>query len=156
MGSGKSAVGRRAAKAAGMEFIDLDDILASQESISNTFEKHGEGYFRQREKESLASLLTTFKEGIIATGGGTPLDTDNRALLKSKCTVVWLKSSLDIILGRIKKESRPLLSGKSYAEIAELFEKREAIYRETADIIIEKDEKSLEETVECVRKILCP
>ena len=74
MGSGKSAVGKQLASKLQILFKDLDNEIEILEgnSISQIFSDKGEIYFRKKEREILTDILTTEKNLVLATGGGTP------------------------------------------------------------------------------------
>src|SRR5919106_2840718 len=59
MGAGKTAVGRRLAKALGWPFQDADAAIeaAAGTSISNIFVEIGEPAFREKERQVIARLL---------------------------------------------------------------------------------------------------
>ena len=57
MGCGKSSIGRLVASLSDIQFIDLDDVIASRtgRSIPDIFRSAGEAGFRAIERETLAS-----------------------------------------------------------------------------------------------------
>ena len=59
MGSGKSTVGKKAAKALEYDFLDTDALVEEEEgmSISKLFEEKGEPYFREKETETIQRLI---------------------------------------------------------------------------------------------------
>ena len=85
MGSGKTRVGRQAAKLLGREFVDLDRLIEqrSGRSIADIFKRQGEAAFRSLEHESLRLALEAPQPSVIATGGGVVLQAANRELLGS-------------------------------------------------------------------------
>ena len=74
MGCGKSSLGRRLAKRAGMRFVDMDSEIEQREgaSISDIFRFEGEDYFRRKERELIESLAGEGDDMVISTGGGAP------------------------------------------------------------------------------------
>jgi len=116
MGSGKSAVGKQLASKLQILFKDLDNEIEILEgnSISQIFSDKGEIYFRKKEREILTDILTTEKNLVLATGGGTPCYSDVMNLLISDKDIItiYLASSLDILTDRIfsEKFNRPLIS----------------------------------------------
>ncbi|MDP3031668.1 MAG: shikimate kinase [Rhodocyclaceae bacterium] len=140
MGAGKTTVGKRLAKAIGWQFVDLDQYIenATGVSVTTIFEIEGEAGFRQREAQALKQLATAGKM-VIATGGGVVLDPINRARLGASGIVVYLRASPELLYERTRHDkSRPLLQvADPLARIAGLVEKRDPLYREVADTIIE-------------------
>ena len=78
MGSGKTTLGKAFAKAAGLEFIDLDWYIEERlhKTISKIFAEQGESGFREIERKLLHEA-GDFEDGLIACGGGTPCFFDN-------------------------------------------------------------------------------
>jgi len=142
MGAGKTTVGRRLAELRGLQFADSDHEVEQRTGvdISYIFEKEGEAGFRRREKQVIAEL--TAGEGLVlATGGGAVLDADNRQHLSGRGFVVYLRASIDHQMRRTgRTESRPLLqSGDPRETLQRLFEVRDPLYREVADLVLDAD-----------------
>lgn len=132
-GSGKSTYGKLIAKELNKEFYDTDKVF--EETFGSTpkqviLEK-GEPAFRDMESEIVATLSS--KLGVvIATGGGAVLRENNRKLLKANGTVLFIDRDISLL----PTDGRPL--SKEYG-VQKLYEEREPIYRETADITIKTD-----------------
>lgn len=135
-GSGKSTTGKRLAKALGMEFADLDEIIAetSGMSIPEIFATAGEVAFRKRETEALRKC-TKLDHTVIATGGGTPCFNDNMTLMNRNGITVYIRLSPGGLFRRLKHATaeRPLLKDKTEAELKDYIEKtlseREKFYK---------------------------
>ena len=146
MSSGKSYLGRKLSCLVGLPFVDLDEYISDQQSlaIADLFSFHGEGYFRELEKNALGQLLR-LQSAIISTGGGTPCFHDNMDLMRESGVVVYLKKSPEILLGRLSQEAgnRPLVAGKSIGQLAEYIqatlEWREPFYSR-AHVVYEGDD----------------
>lgn len=140
MGSGKTTVGRALARKLNKLFIDSDHEIEARTgaSIPLIFEIEGEPSFRQREAEVIRDL-TARQNIVLATGGGAILNPDNRALLKSCGTVIYLRASVHHILQRTGRDkNRPLLqTADPRRRLEELSRQRDPLYREIADIIID-------------------
>ena len=133
MGAGKSSIGRRLASRLGIPFIDADTeiVSAAGMTIPEIFEKHGEPYFRAGEARVIARLLDNGPQ-VLATGGGSVMDPQTRALIGQKGISIWLKADIDVLLKRTKRRNdRPLVE-----KIKDLLPAREPIYAQ-ADIIIQ-------------------
>ena len=133
MGAGKSSIGRRLAGRLGIPFIDADMEIESAAgmTIPEIFEKHGEPYFRAGEARVIARLLDNGPQ-VLATGGGSVMDPQTRALIGQKGISIWLKADIDVLLKRTKRRNdRPLVE-----KIKDLLPVREPIYAQ-ADIIIQ-------------------
>lgn len=133
MGAGKSSIGRRLASRLGIPFIDADAEIESAAgmTIPEIFEKHGEPYFRAGEARVIARLLDNGPQ-VLATGGGSVMDPQTRALIGQKGISIWLKADIDVLLKRTKRRNdRPLVE-----KIKDLLPVREPIYAQ-ADIIVQ-------------------
>ncbi|RMD69607.1 MAG: shikimate kinase AroK [Gammaproteobacteria bacterium] len=140
MGAGKTTVGRRLAKALGRPFFDSDRVIEERTGVSIPliFELEGEEGFRRREKAVIDEL--TQKRGIVlATGGGAVLDEDNRRRLAERGKVIYLYAPVPVLLRRTERDrNRPLLqTSDRRARLKALFEMRDPLYREIADVIVE-------------------
>ena len=93
--SGKSTLARRLAAALGAECVDLDERIAAAagRDIPAIFAAEGEAGFRRRERESLAALLASeHPPRVVALGGGSLLDPDNRRLCETNGAVFCLET----------------------------------------------------------------
>ena len=137
MGAGKSSIGRRLASRLGIPFIDADTEIESAAgmTIPEIFEKHGEPYFRAGEARVIARLLDNGPQ-VLATGGGSVMDPQTRALIVQKGISIWLKADIDVLLKRTKRRNdRPLVE-----KIKDLLPVREPIYAQANIIIHSRDE----------------
>jgi len=147
MGSGKTSVGRRLACVLKRDFFDSDFEIVARTgvSIDHIFDVEGEEGFRNRETSMLADLCE-ISNIVIATGGGIIIKPENRELLKHNSFVVYLSSSVELLVDRTaRSKSRPLLERSTNREqtIKDILEARESFYQEVADIVIDTSGKKL-------------
>jgi len=131
MGAGKSVCGRLLARRLGRCLVEIDDMIVAREgrSIPEIFREAGEERFRQLEAEALEALKLKSGE-IIATGGGLPCREGRMELLRELGTVVWLDGDVRELHARASHiGNRPMLDGRSIAEIEELYRGRQPYYR---------------------------
>ena len=144
MGAGKSTIGRLLAKELKFPFKDSDREIEVRTGadIPWIFDVEGEEGFRQREEAMIAELVE--ERGIVlATGGGVVMRPANRAALTANGLVVYLCTSVEQQLQRTAKDrQRPLLqTADPEAVLRDLMARRDPLYREIADLIIETDQR---------------
>jgi shikimate kinase len=144
MGAGKSTIGRLLAKELKYPFKDSDREIEARTGadIPWIFDVEGEEGFRQREEAMIAELV--METGIVlATGGGVVMREANRRALATNGLVVYLRTSVDQQLQRTSKDrQRPLLLNADPERVLrDLMAKRDPLYREIADIIIDTDQR---------------
>lgn len=157
MGAGKTAVGRQLARELELTFKDSDAEIERRTGVDIPFifEKEGEAGFRSREKEVIASL--TAERGIVlATGGGSILDPDNRERLKSNGIVIYLHASIADQLKRTARvQDRPLLmEADPQAVLERLMAVRGPLYEEIADIRIDTSGRHVGSVAAALRRLL--
>lgn len=156
MGSGKSSVGIRLARALEMPFFDSDDEIekAAGMPAGELFSLHGEESFREGEQRIIARLLNG-PPHVLATGGGAVTNAQTRQLIKDRTISIWLKADFDVLLERAtKRPTRPLLDvSDPAAVITRLMGEREEFYGQ-ADIHIENQSGPHQNTVDHILKQL--
>lgn len=155
-GCGKTYWAERLAETCRLEYIDTDEMITlfEQRSVNEIFDAEGEGYFRQKEKELLDSIIEENDESVlIACGGGLPVYYDNLLRMKENGCVVYLKSGVDKLCERIAIDrNRPLLNDQDdmRTTLTELLNKREPYYLQ-ADQIVNVDTASIEDFKKIIR-----
>ncbi|HKP92425.1 MAG TPA: shikimate kinase [Chthoniobacterales bacterium] len=140
MGAGKSSIGRALARMTGLPRFDTDELIARRFALTipEIFEKHGEKKFREAETETLHDLAGK-ETGIIVTGGGIILSSENRQLVRGLGKVVHLAADEETLFERISRRStRPLLQTENPRRTAaNLLRVRLPLYREVADLEVD-------------------
>ncbi len=151
MGSGKTTVGRAVADQAGMDFVDLDEMVEDRAGmgIPDIFAQSGEGRFRELETEALRELVAAHHT-VLATGGGIVTRAENRRLLRELGKVFWLDAPAETLLSRIgDDENRPMLrGGDPLKRIEALLAERREFYGEASDIHLDTSELQPDEIAE--------
>ena len=135
MGSGKTTIGRKLARALGCEFVDADQYLEQREnrSISSIFDEVGEAGFRDIETDC-ARELSEKTDCVIALGGGAVLRPENVELYKKNGILVHLNTPFYRIVQNLSRDTtRPLLKGDKEKQTRKLYQQRKEIYHSVAD-----------------------
>ncbi len=133
MGAGKSRA-LRAARAAGLEVFDADELLEAElgTSIAEFFAAEGEAEFRRREEAAVAELLDRAGGAAVALGGGSVLSERVRAAL-DRHTVVWLEVDAETSWARVEGR-RPLAADRERFDA--LLAERTPLYEARADAVV--------------------
>lgn len=145
-GSGKSTIGRQLARRLGVRFFDSDHVIEYRAgcSVRELFERDGESAFREMEQQVIDEL-TREASGVISTGGGAVLSSINRDHLHGRTRVIYLHSAPEEVYRRLRHDhSRPLLQvADPLAKLRDLYQARDALYRETAHFVVETGRPSV-------------
>jgi shikimate kinase len=118
MAAGKSTVARALAARLRWQAEDVDALIEARErrTIADIFQQHGEPYFRALERDIL-KLLLPLRHVVVATGGGTFMDPENRAAINLDGVSVWLDVPLEELVARIPADGRrPLAADRAALE----------------------------------------
>jgi shikimate kinase len=128
MGAGKTSVARALARRLDWTMIDVDELIEKREhqAVAAVFAKKGEAHFRAVERAVLLEQEGS-RHAIVATGGGTFVDPQNRVLINHDGVSVWLDVPLDRLIARVPADGRrPLASDR--AEFERLYLARRGAY----------------------------
>ena len=128
MGAGKTTVANAVGRRIGWRPEDIDSRIEALEhrTVTAIFAEAGEAYFRRVERHVLHELLPE-RNVVIATGGGTFVDPENRALMLSDGAVAWLDVPLSTVLERIPADGRrPLAADR--LQMDDLYQRRRGAY----------------------------
>lgn len=130
MAAGKTTVARALGAHLGWRVEDVDDLIEARErmTVADIFARYGEAYFRAVERD-IVRLLLPLRETVVATGGGTFADAENRAAMNLDGVSIWLDVPLGVILARLPADGRrPLAADLSQFEW--LYTSRLAAYQQ--------------------------
>lgn len=130
MAAGKSSLAVALARRLDWPVQDIDELIERREhrTIASIFAREGEPYFRQVERLVLHELVP-LRHVIVATGGGTFVDPDNRALINADGMSVWLDAPLQELLNRLPADGRrPLAADRDQME--RLYDARRTAYEQ--------------------------
>lgn len=158
MGVGKTTVGRLLAARLGRPYVDSDEEVeaATGRTVRELFEEGGEQAFRPLESQALASAFRDGRPLVVGVAGGAVLDPGNRALIRRKGTVVWLRATPETLARRIARPSgttdgttdasghrtdhRPLLEHDPEGVLRRLATERRGLYEAVADAVVDVDD----------------
>jgi shikimate kinase len=118
MAAGKSTVARALAARLHWQAEDVDALIEARErrTIADIFQQQGEPYFRALERDIL-KLLLPLRHVVVATGGGTFMDPENRAAINMDGISVWIDVPLEELIARIPADGRrPLAADRAALE----------------------------------------
>lgn len=157
MGAGKSSVGKYLAQQLDMDFYDTDEEIENRTGVEIgwIFDIEGEGGFRKRET-TVIKELANLPNIVLATGGGSILEAENRDILTNHGTVIYLEVTLDYQQHRTINDSRrPLLRVKNRKETLEkLYHERAPLYELISDYKVHTDNRSIREVSDEIIKWL--
>jgi len=147
MAAGKTTLAQALSRRLGWRADDVDLLIEARErrTVAEIFAREGEPYFRSIERQVIWSLLP-LRHAIVATGGGTFVDPENRAAINADGVSVWIDVPFDVLLERIPADGRrPLANDR--VQMALLYENRRLAYQE-AQLRLDATRARSEELVE--------
>ena len=130
MAAGKSTLARALARRLDWRVEDVDEHIEAREgrTIASIFAREGEPYFRAVERAVLVDLLP-LRHRVVATGGGTFVDAENRAAINRDGLSVWLDVPLHELVDRLPADGRrPLAADR--LQLERLYAARRAAYQQ--------------------------
>jgi shikimate kinase len=147
MGAGKSSVAKALARRLGWNAVDIDEQIERREhqTVASLFANRGEAYFRSVERSILMEQVGS-RHTVVATGGGTFVDPQNRNVINGDGVSVWLDVPLERLIDRVPADGRrPLATDR--AEFERLYSLRRVAY-EQAHLRIDGSRGSVDAVVE--------
>ncbi|GKX30229.1 shikimate kinase [Vallitalea longa] len=150
-GAGKSTIGVVLAKTLGFTFIDSDLVIQERENtlLQEIIDDIGMEKFLDVEKDAILSIEA--KHSIIATGGSVVFREEAMKHLKERGIVVYLMVSYEEIERRVNNiTTRGIAMAKGHT-LRDVYDQRIKLYEKYADVVIDCDNKSLEDIVRDIK-----
>jgi shikimate kinase len=160
---GKSATALEVARRLKRKFIDIDREIENRYKRMHSRAVHyreiirqeGMPFFFDMEHAVLSDLKKT-DTCVIAPGGGAPMRAQNRDLLKSLGSIVYLRTDPVVLFKRMQKKGLPLFlrEDPSIENLERLWNERHAVYTQLADHTIDNTHYTITTTADCVMAAL--
>lgn len=153
-GVGKSTIGIVLAKVLAKDFMDTDLEIQKNKacSLQEIIDSYGNEYFREVENKVLSEIHV--ENTVIATGGSAVFGEDAMKNLQKNAVVVYLKLSATALKERLSNLATRGISMKKGQTIESLCEERRPYYEKYAQITIDCEGNTLEESVEVIKNKL--
>ena len=152
-GVGKSTIGVILAKVLGYQFIDSDLVIQEREKrlLHEIITAEGVQGFIEIENQINSSLKV--HRAVIATGGSAVYGKEAMENFKTIGKIIYLRLSYEQIKDRLSdmKGDVALRDGQT---LKDLYEERTVLYKKYADIIIEEENLTVEETISTITEAL--
>lgn len=151
-GSGKSTCGVLVAKALLKNFFDTDLLFQGLEEkrLQDIIDDDGIEYFLSAEERAILSL--DINATVVATGGSVVYSDKSMEHLKKSGKVIYLHLSYDTMVDRIKNITTRGVVVKEGDSLEDMYNERLPMYQKWADVVINCDNNTVEQTVEKIVK----
>ena len=153
-GSGKSTLGVLLAKTLGFGFVDTDLVIQQREGdlLQNILDKVGTEAFLDLEADAICSV--DCDKTVIAPGGSVICRERGIEHLRSLGPVVYLRIPCDVLEKRIHNMGSRGIAFRPGGTLKDIYDYRTPLYEKYADIVVDGDKGSLEETLAAVLQAL--
>lgn len=152
--SGKSTVGVILAKVIKYKFMDTDLVMQNMtgKTLIEIIGEKGMQGFLDFENETVSNVDVS--DTVIATGGSVVYGEKAMQHLKKNGIAVYLKHRYEVINSRLTNISTRGVAMRDGETLLELFKERIPLYEKYADITIEADGLTTEQTVEKIAEMI--
>jgi shikimate kinase len=138
-GSGKSTVGIQIAKTLGLEFIDTDIMIQTQEGRQLQDIQDNDGHVALRAIEEQILLSLDSSNALISTGGSAIYSDKAMQHLQSLGVIVFLDVSVDELERRISQQGPRGIASSEGQTFTDIYEERVPLYNRYADITYQNE-----------------
>ena len=153
-GAGKSTAGVLLAKALRRPFLDTDLLIQTREDryLQEIINRDGIETFLDIEARAICSL--DVEHFVIATGGSVVYRPRAMAHLQANGLVLYLAYGYDTIAQRLTNITTRGVVRHPAQSLRDLYQERQPLYAHYADVTIDAEGLTLEETVACLAEML--
>lgn len=157
-GAGKSTLGQMLARRCKAPLLELNRHIEQHSgmTIHDVMAIYGQEGYRRMERQSLEALALENDRMILAVSGGIVTDEHTFALLRHRCHTIWLKTTPEEHMTRVRAQGdfRPMAGHPSaIGELREILAAREPLYAQ-ADVVLDTTGKPLEESLRHLQRIV--
>lgn len=146
-GAGKSTLGVLLAKSLNYDFLDTDLTIQkkSGKKLYEMINESGIDYFISYENDVLKEVNAS--NTVIATGGSAVFGKEAMEHLSQIGTIVYIRLSCEEIIRRVNNIKTRGIAMKRGKTMRDVYEERAPLYEKYADIIVDAENTSIEESV---------
>ncbi len=146
-GVGKSTVGVLLAKALGLDFVDTDLVIQrlAGRTLQSIIDSEGLAGFIAAEERIVAGVRAP--QSVIATGGSVIFGEGAMQALSAQGRVVYLRARYETVSARISDITTRGVAMSPGQSLREVYDERRPLYERYADITVDVDNGSIEQTV---------
>ena len=151
---GKSTVGVVLAKKLGLGFLDTDLLIQEKEGrlLRDIIKAEGlDGFLKIEGKVNSEVNVENY---VISPGGSVVYCEEAMEHFKEIGIVIYLKVSCETIMNRIKDPKKRGVVLRRGQTLEDLYNERTKLFEKYADLVVEEDGRTIDETIESVSKAL--
>ena len=149
MGAGKTTVGQAVSALTGWRYLDNDELVewATGHPTPELLADADETTLRRVEAAALDVALSVDPPVVAGVAAGVVVDPQARRRMREGSFVVYLRAPVSVLVERVGSgEGRPWLDGDPLTAMTRLSAGREELYVEVADLVLDVDQLTPEET----------
>lgn len=157
-GAGKSTLGRLAAEALDVPFVELNAEIEQNSGmpVNEVLAMYGQEGYRRLERHALEQLAASPNPIILAVAGGIVSEPDTYNILLRNFHTIWLKAKPQEHMGRVRKQGdlRPMAGNPAAMdELRSILTSRESLYSR-AETQIDTSEKTVDQSLADVISVI--
>lgn len=135
-GAGKSTLGRLAAEALGIPFVELNAEIEATSGmpVNELMALYGQEGYRRLERHAVERVAAAHEAAILAVAGGIVAEPDTFSFLLRHFHTIWLKARPEEHMGRVRRQgdTRPMAGNPAaMEELKTILTSRESLYTQS-------------------------